>query len=279
MKVNVAKHAGFCAGVKIAVRKALTAAAKPGEVYMLGDIVHNEIVVNQLDDVGAKVVDKIFRIPKGATILVRAHGTVPRTYEQARRRGLKIIDATCPMVADIHQEARRLAKKNYQVAIVGDEGHDEVIGIAGQVAKSIILAEPADVEKKLPQRIKKLGVVVQSTQSIDKVKDIISALVNRVEKLVFVDTICRPTKKRQSEARELARQNDVVIVIGSPSSANTKRLVEICQQTNSRTHRVMTSKNLRSGWLKGVKTVGITAGASTPREMIDKVVEKLEKCK
>ena len=163
MKINVAKHAGFCAGVSIAVRKALVAAAHPGEVYMLGDIVHNELVVQQLQAAGVRVVASVAAIPRRATILIRAHGAEPRIYAQARRRGLKIIDATCPMVADIHKEARRLARRKYQVAIIGDAGHDEVLGIAGQVKKAVILSAPSEVSRKLPAKVKKMGVVVQST--------------------------------------------------------------------------------------------------------------------
>jgi len=274
MKVNVATNAGFCAGVKIAVRKALAAAKdRPGKVYMLGDIVHNEIVVNDLASAGVKTVSSITKIPKGATILVRAHGAKPDVYQKARRRGLKIIDATCPMVADIHKAARDLHKRGFQVGIIGDKGHDEVVGIAGQVKNSIVLESAADCKKI--KGVKKIGLVVQSTQASSRIREILAGLVGQVEEIMFLDTVCLPTKKRQSEMKDLPNRNDVMIIIGSPASANTKRLVEISKKINPRTYRVMTSADIKKVWFRQAKSVGVTAGASTPDSVINKVVKNL----
>ncbi len=275
MRVKVAKYAGFCAGVSIAVKKALkTAHDRPGKVYMLGDIVHNEIVVKNIDAAGVRVVDKISQIPPGSTILIRAHGSLPETYQKARSRRLKIVDATCPMVADIHQAARRLERQGYRVAIIGDKGHDEVVGIAGQVKNPVILESAADSSEIT--RIKKLGIVVQSTQSEARIREILASLAGKVEEIRFLDTVCLPTKRRQQEIQEIPRKSDVVIVIGSSSSANTKRLVEISKRINPRTHRVMTARDIRKNWFRRAKSVGVTAGASTPAEVIEEVVAKLK---
>lgn len=275
MKVNIATNAGFCAGVKIAVRKALAAAKdRPGKVYMLGDIVHNEIVVKDLAAAGVKTVSSITKIPKGATILIRAHGAKPDIYKKARRRGLKIIDATCPMVADIHQAARDLQKRGFRVGVIGDKGHDEVVGIAGQAKDAVILESAADCKKI--KGVKKIGLVVQSTQASSRVREILGGLVGQVGEIMFLDTVCLPTKKRQKEMKVLPGKNDVMIIIGSPSSANTKRLVEISKKINPRTYRVMTSADVKKGWFRKAKTVGVTAGASTPDSVINEVVKKLK---
>ncbi len=277
MKVNLAKSAGFCSGVKIAVRKALQAAKKyPGCVYMLGDIVHNEIVVEGLAEAGIKVVAKISEIPPRAVILIRAHGAVPKIYEAAKKRNLKIVDATCCMVADIHKEAIRITKQGLRVAIIGDKKHDEVEGIAGQIDKAIILPNKESVQS-FPRGVQKIGVVVQSTQSEGDVKDVLGELFKRVREVYFVNTICNPTKQHQAEMETMPKENDVVIVVGSKTSANTKRLTKISRELNPKTYQVMTAEDLEKKWFRGAKSVGVTAGASTPDSVIKDVVGALNK--
>lgn len=278
MRIKLAASAGFCTGVKLAVTKALAAAARyPGQVYMLGDIVHNEMVVKKIDQAGVKVVDKITAIPKGSVILLRAHGAEPKIYRQARVRRLKIIDATCPLVAEIHKAARKFARLGKQVVIIGDHGHDEVVGIAGQVKNPIIVATAKEVAKI--DNPKEVGIVVQSTQKISRVREIIAALLDKSESICFVNTICRPTRLRQAEMQTLPSQNDVMIVIGSARSANTKRLVEISRQQNPKTYRVLKATDLQSRWFRQARTVGVTAGASTPPEAIKAVVARLKEIK
>jgi 4-hydroxy-3-methylbut-2-en-1-yl diphosphate reductase len=278
MKVKLAASAGFCTGVQLAVKKALAAAAKyPGKVYMLGDIVHNEMVVEKIDRAGVKVVQKITAIPKGSVILLRAHGAEPNVYKQARARRLKIIDATCPLVAEIHKAAKEFSRQGRQVVIIGDHGHDEVVAIAGQVKNPVIVATASEVAK-LPS-LPKIGVVVQSTQKISRVQEIMAALLKKSESICFVNTICRPTRLRQAEMQILPSQNDVIIVIGSGSSANTKRLVEISRRQNPKTYRVLTAADLQARWFRKAQMVGVTAGASTPPEAIRAVVTKLKQIK
>lgn len=275
MKVNLAKSAGFCAGVSLAVKKALQAAQQNTSVFMLGDIVHNEIVVDKISEVGVLVVDKIDNIPAGATLLIRAHGASPQVFKKARERKLNIIDATCPMVADIHRAIIDLSNQGYPVAVIGDRGHDEVEGIIAQVPKAIVLDGMDDI-KKVARNFQKLGVVVQSTQDIDYVASICEELKGNIKDLKFVNTICQPTKKHQEDIKTMPKQNDVMIIIGSEKSANTKRLVDISKKINPRTYRVMTDQDLQAEWFEGAKSVGVTAGASTPDETIEEVVNSLE---
>lgn len=276
MKINLAQSAGFCSGVKRAVRLALQSAARyPGRVFMLGDIVHNEIVVQRLKQAGIKTVSSISQVPRGAVMLIRAHGSAPETYRRARLRKLKIIDATCPMVAEIHRDAICLEKQEFAVAIIGEAGHDEVLGIAGEIQKPVILTS-ADDARRWSIKNKKIGVVVQSTQNIDLVKDIVSILLDRAAEVRVFNTICASARTHQAEIRRLPRQNDAMVIIGSKKSGNTKRLFEISRALNSRTYWVETARDLKSAWFRRAKTVGVTAGASAPPEVIMAVVEKLK---
>jgi len=175
-KINVAKNSGFCFGVRMAVDKALEEAKKSDNVVMLGDIVHNEYVIEKISNVGVKVVETLSAENPG-TLLLRAHGTVPEVYTEAREKGYKIVDATCPLVLEIHEYARGLEKDGYQVVIIGDHDHDEVKGIAGQVKNPIIISNPDEVEEKIPIRSKKIGVVVQSTQNIENAQKIVEKLI------------------------------------------------------------------------------------------------------
>ncbi len=276
MKVNLAQSAGFCAGVKRAVQLALKDAALfPGRIFMLGDIVHNAVVVDKLQRAGIKVVKSLSQIPRGSTILIRAHGSRPSVYRAARRRGLRIVDATCPMVAEIHHQAIKLQKAGLTVAIIGDAKHDEVLGIAGELKHPFILSREEDVEK-LPRSTKKIGLVVQSTQSLAQVKKIVSALLDRFADVRLINTICAPTLAHQREIYRLPGENDAIVIVGSRKSANTKRLFEIAASLNHRTYWIETASDLKRLWFKGVKKIGVTAGASTPDEVIKKVVTTLK---
>lgn len=277
MKVNLAKSAGFCAGVKRAVKLAWQCAARyPGRVFMLGDIVHNATVVNSLRQAGIKTVKSINRIPRGAVILIRAHGSAPALYRAARRRGLKIVDATCPMVAAIHRHAISLEKDGYAVVIIGEARHDEVLGIAGEVARPTVLSTVSEAEAWSAPR-EKIGVVVQSTQNFDLVKAIVSVLLEKGSPVKVFNTICAATRSHQAEIRQLPKQNESMVVIGSKKSGNTKRLFEISRSLNRRSYWVETAADLRPVWFRRIKKVGVTAGASTPPEVIRAVVRQLRK--
>jgi len=276
MKITVARSAGFCFGVKRAIDMALdTAAHTQGRsVQMLGDIVHNERVVGQIDDAGVQVIQSLEESDPNGVLLVRAHGTGPQTYEQARARGMETVDATCPLVTDIHDKVRELAEEGYPVVVIGDHGHDEVRGIAAQVEGTMIISKPEEVAG-VGRRFRRLGVVCQSTQNVDNVKAVLAELVPICIDIHFINTICYPTTKHQKDIRELPLENDVVIVVGSFKSANTTRMTEISRELNPRSYQVTGPEELRPEWFDGAGLVGVHAGASTPDFIIDEVVERI----
>ena len=275
MNIIVAKSAGYCFGVRDAVNIAYETAQKYGNVYMLGDIVHNEKVVADLEKAGAKVVQNLDEIPKGSPVLFRAHGTKTNIWKEAEEKKLKVIDATCPLVHEIHHEVKKLESERRQIIIIGDHGHDEVIAIADQVTKRepIIISNPE--EAKEIRRYKRAGIVSQSTQMIENLQDIMNILLQKVYDLRFVNTICFPTKRNQEQIKELAKESDVMIIIGSFTSANSKRLTSLSKTLNENTYQVTDSKDIDSNWFNDCKTVGISAGASTPDYLIKEVKDKI----
>ena len=274
MKILVAKDAGYCFGVRDAVNLAYDTAKDHGEVYMLGTIVHNEKVVEDLSKAGTKVVDKIDEVPEDKPILFRAHGTAPRVWDKAKNKNLNIIDATCPLVIEIHDEIKKLEAEGRRTIIIGDHGHDEVVGIAAQVENPIILANVE--EAKALRKMKKAGVVSQSTQMIENVQEIINVLVEKVFDLRFVNTICFPTRRNHEQIKELATKCEVMIVIGSFTSANSKRLTQLALERNKRSYQLTNADDLEKSWFENCETVGISAGASTPDDIIRDVVEKIK---
>ena len=274
MKIIVAKDAGYCFGVRDAVDLAYETAGEDGDVYMLGHIVHNENVVNALDGAGAKVVDTLEEVPDGKPILFRAHGTSVDTWGDAKSKDMNIVDATCPLVWEIHEEVKKLESEGRKIIIVGDHGHDEVVGIASQVKDPIIVATPE--EAAALRKTKRAGVVSQSTQTIENVQEIINIIMTKVFDLRFVNTICFPTKRNQTQIKELAKQCDVMIVIGSFTSANSKRLTALAKERNKNSYQVTCADDIKSDWLKNAEVVGVSAGASTPDSIIDEVLTKIK---
>lgn len=270
MEIHLAKSAGFCFGVKRAIEIALRTAKKNNKVYMLGDIVHNEEVVRRIECAGIKKIKKLS--PAGGEILlIRAHGAPLKVFEQAARLGYKIVDATCPMVKEIHKIAKGMEKKGYKIIVIGDKKHDEVRGIMGQLKGRAIVI---DSVKNIPKvKIKSAGVMVQSTQNIDEVKKIVGRLKKICAKIEFHNTICRPTRLKQEELKKMPLENDVMIVIGSKTSANTRRLYEIAKSLNKHSYWIVSKKEINTGWFKGVKSAGVTAGASTPDDTTYEVVK------
>lgn len=275
MKIIVAKDAGYCFGVRDAVKMAHEVAETHGEVYMLGHIVHNERVVGDLEKVGAKVVESLDEVPPDKPILFRAHGTSPDLWKAARQKNLNIVDATCPLVTEIHDEFRKLEAEDRQLIIIGDHGHDEVIGIASQVTDALVISSVEEAKKL--GRMKKAGVVSQSTQMIENVQSIINELMTKVFDLRFVNTICYPTRRNHQQIKQLAEICDLMIVIGSFTSANSKRLTQLALERNPHSYQVSASSELKSEWFDAsVKTVGISAGASTPDEIIQTVIDRVQ---
>ena len=275
MKILLAKDAGYCFGVRDAVKLAYDTADKDGEVYMLGHIVHNENVVKDLDGAGAKVVDSLDSIPKDKPVLFRAHGTSVETWDNANNNNMNIVDATCPLVLEIHDEVKKLEAEGRKIIIVGDHGHDEVKGIASQVKNPIIVS--SSKEALSLRKFKRAGVVSQSTQTIENVQEIINIVMTKVFDLRFVNTICFPTKRNQSQIKDLAKQCDLMVVIGSFTSANSKRLTALAKERNNNSYQVTNADEINLDWFEKVETVGVSAGASTPDKIINDVLTKIKK--
>ncbi len=275
MKIILAKSSGYCFGVRDAVNAAYDVSKQHGEVYMLGDIVHNENVVQDLEKEGVKVVESLEDIPEDKPVLFRAHGTSKEVWEEAEDKKMNIIDATCPLVHDIHREVKELHAEGRKIIIIGDHGHDEVIGIASQVDNAIIISSIEEAEKL--RKTKKAGIVSQSTQAIENVQDIINILMTKVVDLRFINTICFPTKRNHQQIKELSIITDMIIIIGSFTSANSKRLTELSLERNKNTYQVTNATEIDSSWFKNnINSVGISAGASTPDWIISSVIDKVK---
>mgnify|MGYP001206896898 FL=1 len=274
MKILLAKDAGYCFGVRDAVSLAYETAEKEGEVFMLGDIVHNENVVEELEEAGVKVVNSLDKVPDNKPILFRAHGTVPDVWKESKMREMEVVDATCPLVTEIHEEVKKLHSENRKIIIIGDHGHDEVNGIKEQVENAIVVANPEEAMQL--RKIKKAGVVSQSTQMIENVQEIINILMTKVFDLRFVNTICFPTRRNHEQIKNLSEICDIMIVIGSFTSANSKRLTELAKMRNERTFQVTSAEDLEIDWFQKSDTVGVSAGASTPDNIISEVLDKIK---
>jgi 4-hydroxy-3-methylbut-2-en-1-yl diphosphate reductase len=277
MKINLAKSAGFCFGVKRALDIAFQTAGSGKKVFMLGDIVHNEDVIKEVRKSGIK---KIYRLSrgKGNILLIRAHGACIATLKKAAAAGYRIVDATCPMVKEIHKIAKGKERDGYTVIIIGDRKHDEVHGIIGQLKNKAVVI---DASGKIPlgkiKGIKKAAVLSQSTQNLEKVTAIVKKLKRHIKEVKFFNTICLPTRIKQQEIKILPRKNDIMIIIGSKTSANTRRLFEISRALNKRTYWIRSEQEINPVWFKNAKTAGITAGASTPEWITKKVIGYIKK--
>ena len=274
MKILVAKDAGYCFGVRDAVNLAKKSGDDFQEVYMLGDIVHNETVVDDLNKRGSKVVESLNDIPEDKPVLFRAHGTDPETWKKAQKKKLNIIDATCPLVTEIHEEIKELESENRRTIIIGDHNHDEVVGIAAQVKDPIIIS-CVDEAKELG-KMKRAGVVSQSTQMIENVQEILNVLSEKVYDLRFVNTICFPTRRNHDQIKKLSNICDLMIVIGSFTSANSKRLTQLSLERNKNSFQVTCADDINESWFDGIESVGISAGASTPDNLIEDVIAKVK---
>lgn len=272
MKINLAKNGGFCFGVRRALAIALKTAQSGDRVEMLGDIVHNEDVVQQMNSVGIRTIKRLGR-GDGKILLIRAHGASQEVFDKAVKRGYRIVDATCPKVRQIYKMAELSKQGGCEVIIIGDRNHDEVRGIVGQLkGNAIVIDSLKRIPLKTIKRISKACVVVQSTQNLDTTLQILARLKKHIKCLTFYNTICRPTRVKQKEIKTLPLKNDVMIIIGSRTSANTRRLFEIARSLNKRTHWIQGKDELKKAWFKAARSVGVMAGASTPDETTRGVV-------
>jgi len=274
MKILVAKDAGYCFGVRDAVNLAKKSGADYDEVYMLGDIVHNEKVIHDLSKRGSKVVNSLDEVPKDKPVLFRAHGTDPETWKAAQKKKLNIIDATCPLVTEIHEEIKTLELEGRRTIIIGDHNHDEVAGIASQVENAIIISNAE--EARSLKKMKRAGVVSQSTQMIENVQEILNVLSEKVYDLRFVNTICFPTRRNHEQIKQLADICDLMVVIGSYTSANSKRLTQLSLDRNKNSFQVTCAGEVKKSWFSDISSVGISAGASTPDDLIADVIRKIK---
>jgi 4-hydroxy-3-methylbut-2-enyl diphosphate reductase len=275
MKINLAQSAGFCFGVKRALKIALKTAATGTAVEMLGDIVHNEEVVQDIQRAGIKKITKL-RTGAGKILVIRAHGASENVYRKAAHLGYTIVDATCPMVKEIHTIVKASKNEGCRIIILGDKHHDEVRGIMGQLKnRAIVIDSIKHIPLETIKRVKKACVVVQSTQHAEKILGIVAVLKKHIKEIQFFNTICRPTRIKQKEAKAMPLKNDVMIIIGSKTSANTKRLYQISKALNKRSYWIQSSAEVKSEWFKGAHTVGIMAGASTPDATTNNVIAQI----
>lgn len=268
------EEAGFCFGVKRALQLANEATEEHPEVACLGPLIHNRQVVEDLEERGMRVVESIEDVPPGAAALIRAHGAGPAVYEAAAERKVDLIDATCPFVRRVQQAAARFAEDDYQVLVLGEREHPEAQAIVAHAGGHAVIIEDAG-ELEGIKTSDRVAVVCQTTQRLDKLQALVSDLLPQITELRVANTICDATSKRQKASLSVARQVDLMIVIGGYHSANTNRLAQICRATGTRTEHIETADELRGEWLEGVERVGITAGASTPPEAVEAVRTRL----
>lgn len=276
MKITLAKSAGFCFGVRRALDLALKTAQTRASVCMLGDIVHNEDVIAMIKEAGIKKI-KTLKNGRGKTLLIRAHGASGASFALARKKGYFIVDATCPMVREIHKLATGAEKQGYSIIIIGDKKHDEVRGIIGQLkGRALVIDDIAHIPAARVKKLKKAAIVVQSTQNAAKAEKIVATLSGIIGDLKFFNTICGPTRVKQSEIKSMPLKNDVMIIIGSKTSANTRRLHEIAKELNPQSYWIQSKNDIQREWFTGKKTVGVTTGASTPQKTTQDVIEFLQ---
>ncbi|GFE57904.1 4-hydroxy-3-methylbut-2-enyl diphosphate reductase [Geobacter sp. AOG1] len=274
MEIIVAKRAGFCFGVKRATQMAFEAAKEKGNTFTLGPIIHSPQVVQKLEEMGVKVRKDLSGL-SDATIIIRSHGVAAEELEEAVLKELEIIDATCPFVKKAQEHVKSLSQSGYDVVVVGDADHPEVQGIVSYATGKVFVVGSNEEASRLP-RMGKIGVVAQTTQSFENLQSVVMKCLARGSEIRVFNTICDATAIRQEEAKELAKQVDCMVVIGGYNSANTKRLTEVCTELQPRSFQIETAQELNPAWFDGVERVGVTAGASTPKWLIDEVVERIE---
>lgn len=277
MRVRLAREMGFCFGVKRAVSLAEDIASRSSGVTVLGSLVHNPQVVRSLGEKGVGMVEDVAAIQYG-TLVIPSHGAPPSVAVEARAKGLTVVDATCPFVRVAQMAAADLSNHGFQVIVLGDREHTEVKGIVAWAnGKALVVAEADDLNAVDLEA--KLGVLAQTTQTVDKLRQLVHRLVDHhftdIKDLRVLNTVCGATAARQAAALELANEVSVIIVVGGRASANTRRLLEICQAAGCLSHQVEGPEELESAWFVGVSDVGVTAGASTPENVVHEVVERI----
>ncbi len=278
-RILLARPRGFCAGVDRAIEIVELALETWGPpVWVRHEIVHNRHVVEALRAKGARFVEEVEEVPRGSRLVFSAHGVAPGVRERAHARGLRTIDATCPLVTKVHVEALRLARAGYQIVLVGHRGHVEVEGTLGHAPERMLLVETlADVDRIEVPDPQKLAVLTQTTLSLDDTREIIDALRRRFPAIraPAKDDICYATQNRQNAVKALAERADLLLVVGAPTSSNSNRLVEVARARGVRAERVEEAADVDPAWLVGVRVVAVTAGASAPERLVRELCERL----
>ena len=278
MDILLAEPRGYCAGVVRAVDIVEIALTKIGNpIYVRHEIIHNQHVVNELKDKGAIFVEEISEIPENSTVIFSAHGVSPLVWEEAQKKNLNIIDATCPLVTKVHVEAIRYAKDGYTILLVGHKGHDEVIGTMGEAPDNTILVESVDDIPLLNvPNLEKVVALTQTTLSVSDTANIISALKEKFPKLVTRNDICYATTNRQNALDSITDEVDLVLVVGAKNSSNSNRLKELASERGIEAYLVNGPEDVKLDWLEGKSSIGITSGASTPEVLVNGVIEKIK---
>lgn len=278
VEIKVVPSSGFCYGVERSLASAMETLDKiQGPVYTFGPLIHNPQVVARLEEKGIRIIHKAQEIDKG-TVIIRSHGITKDEMESLKAKGVDIIDATCPNVKKVHKYAQFLSQQGYITLIVGDKDHPEVEGIRSFVReRAFVVSSREDVVRLGLKKNAKIGIVCQTTQSMENFREIVSACLNAFKELRIFNTICDATARRQEESVQVAKNVDCMLVIGGYNSANTRRLAELCQKVQPRTYHIETTEDIKSHWVRDTKKIGITAGASTPHWLIEEVCKKFER--
>jgi len=277
MPVRLAKKVGFCFGVKRAIEMAEDVLDKGERAYSLGSVIHNKQVVDALSKRGLKVIDDI-KSARGGCIVISSHGISPQRCEEIKRRSLKLVDTTCPFVRNAQEMASRLSREGYRVIIVGDANHPEVKALVDFAGKGACVVKDArDIKALKIKQGEKIGILSQTTQAMDNFLPVIRAAIEAAPgSLRVFNTICKDAEERQASAKDIASKVGLMLIVGGKSSANTKRLFEVCKKITAASYLVETEIDIKDVWLKNVGSVGVTSGASTPDWVVDKVVKKVE---
>jgi len=280
MEIDIAKNSGYCFGVKRALDLAEKTIKgrknKNIKIYTLGDIIHNKGVVKSLENSGIKVVKNESEIEIGSIFIVRSHGMPPQILEKIKSRGIKVVDATCPYVKKAQSKAKTLAKRGYHVVIIGSKKHPEVLGVKAHIKSKNLTIIESPRELSNLKNYEKIGVIIQTTQTMENVQAIISGLLEKGKEILIENTICNTTGKRQNTVKDLAKKVDVMLIIGGKNSANTTHLAGLSRKYNLNTYHIESYKEIKNEWFRQGMKVGISSGASTPQKDIKDVKNYLE---
>jgi len=282
MQIILAKPRGFCAGVRRAIETVEKAIEKFGSpVYVRHEIVHNKFVVESLKKKGAIFVNEVDKIPQGAITIFSAHGVSDQVEEDALKRGLDVIDATCPLVSKVHREAKKHEEEGYEIILIGHRGHPEVEGTSGRVKKEVILVtNEEDARNIAVKNPDKIAFVTQTTLSVDDTKKIVDILEERfpnLQKGLATKDICYATQNRQDAVKQLAKKADMLLVIGAQNSSNSNRLRDLGEEFNLPSYLINNADDIDEKWFNGIENIGLTAGASAPEILVQEVIDKIKK--